>query len=105
LSHSLQLLSSDSWQSAQLTIINYVVGGESVLPSELDASTIDGVIFAEVPPGQNSLNALLFPVLNAGKIMLFRFVAGVPTEIPATSALNAIITALVHVKGWTAAAT
>lgn len=102
MSHTLTLdatLNAFPLRLVRVTIVNYVVGGETVTPSEIDnASTIDGVILGNVPPGQNSLGVPLFPILNAGKIMLFRFVSGVPTEIAATTALNAVVTALVHVS-------
>jgi hypothetical protein len=56
---------------------------------------LDGLIFGTVPPNQNSLAVPLVPILSSGKIMLYRFVSGVPTEIPTTNALNAVISALI----------
>lgn len=79
----------------QLTIVNYVSGGEAVSSADVNGVTVDGVIFAQVPPAKNSLNVVLFPILDGGKIRLFQFVGGVPTEIPSTTALNAVIVALV----------
>lgn len=90
----------DSLRFALLNIINYAVGGEQVLPSEVGAVTVDAVILGTVPPGSNSLNVPLFPILSGGKIMLFRFVAGAPVEIPATTALNAAVPCLIHISQY-----
>lgn len=84
----------------KLTIIDYATGGEVVTPDELGVTTISGVIFGTVPAGQNSLGGPLFPLLNAGKVMLFRFTSGSPVEIAATVGLNASITALVFVSAY-----
>lgn len=84
----------------QLTIANYAVGGEAVTAAELGCLGVNGVILGQVPPGQNSLAVPLFPILSGGKIMLFRFVSGAPVEIAATTALNAVVTAIVFVTAW-----
>ncbi len=102
MSHTLVLdskLNAFPLRLVKVTIVDYAVGGETITPSEIDNSaTIDGVILGSVPPTQNSLGVPLFPILSGGKVMLFRFVSGVPTEITATTALNAVVTALVHVS-------
>lgn len=85
----------------QLTVVDYVVGGEAVTPAELGCVGVNGVILGQVPPAQNSLAVPLFPILSAGKIMLFRFVGGLPVEIPATTALNAVLTGILFVTSWT----
>jgi len=82
-----------------LTIQNYTAGGETVLASEITSiAGITAVFFAQVPSGSNSLASVLFPVLSGGKIMLFRFSAGAFVEIPTTSALNAVVNAMVFVN-------
>lgn len=87
---------------ARLTIIDYALGGETVLPSEIhpNATGVDAVWFATIPASQNSLGVPLFPLLNAGKVMLFRFTSGSPVEIAATTGLNATVSALVHISAW-----
>lgn len=100
MSHTLSQNAPDILAFVKLTIVNYVAGGEAVNPSEVSMSgVIDGVIFGTVPAGQNSLAVPLFPLLNAGKVMLFRFVSGAPVEIPPTTALNAIIPCIVKIGG------
>jgi len=78
-----------------MTIQDYSAGGESISLSEIEATQLDGVVFGNCGPTQNSLSSLLIPVLISGKVMLFRFVSGVPTEIPPTIGLNATFPALV----------
>lgn len=78
----------------QSTIVNYAQGGEAYTVSELNITTLLGVLLGQVSPVQNSLGVPLFPVLVGGAIKLFQFVSGSPVEIPTTSALNAVITAL-----------
>lgn len=100
MSHSINNFSpSDvTLKVGQLTIVNYTVGGEAVNPLvDLGVSRIGGAILGTVPAGQNSLAVPLFPILSGGNILLFRFVAGVPTEIPSTTALNAVIPFLVFI--------
>lgn len=82
----------------QFTIQNYATGGELVQSSEIATiATIQAIIFGQVSPAQNSLGVPLFPVLNAGKIMLFQFSGGVFSQVPATTALNAVINAYIVV--------
>jgi hypothetical protein len=97
MSHSLTLLAGSQAFPGTLTIINYVVGGESVTLAELAGLALSGCIFGTVPPGSNSLGVPLFPLLSGGKILLFRFTAGAPVEIAATTALNAVIPFLAFV--------
>lgn len=85
-------------QAITATIVNYVVGGEQFTIAEFGIRNILGVILGTVPASANSLAVPLFPVLDAGKVKLFRFVAGVPTEIPATNNLNAILTAIILIQ-------
>lgn len=103
MSHTLTQLNENQVQYVKLVIQNYATGGEAVAISELGtdgALGVDGVMLATVPAGQNSLAVPLFPVLSAGKIVLFQFVGGTPTEIPPTTALNANVFGIVHVTGW-----
>lgn len=82
-----------------LTIQNYTAGGETVLSTEIASiAGITAVFFAQVSAGNNSLASVLFPILSGGKIMLFRFSAGTFVEIPTTSALNAVVNAMVFVS-------
>jgi hypothetical protein len=83
-----------------LTIVNYATGGEPVAPTEIDGVTaVDAILIGTVPANQNSLGVPLFPVLNSGKIQLFRFVSGSPAEVPPTTGLNAVMPILVHASG------
>ena len=102
MSHTFSKLNVEQFVPASLTIIDYTSGGEAVTLNELGAAGIDGAIFGQVPPAQNSLGVPLFPILNAGKVVLIRFVGGVPTEIPTTVGLNALVFALVHSTGLVA---
>lgn len=91
MSHSVQS-TSPNVQYAVVTIINYAVGGEQF--SIADFPSILSIVSAlpgQVAASANSLGVPLFPVLNAGKVKLYQFTAGAPVEIPATSALNAVI--------------
>lgn len=78
-----------------VTIQNYISGGETFTLNEflIPPSGFLGAIFGTVPASGNSLAVPLFPLLDAGKVKLFRFVAGVPTEIPTTNNLNASVIA------------
>lgn len=99
MSHTINNSNPQHTAYVRVTIVNYAAGGEAVPTSEVlpgDLSTIDSVMFGTVPPGQNSLNTPLFPVLIAGKIALFQFVGGSPVEIPPTTNLNAVVPCLVH---------
>jgi hypothetical protein len=99
MSHTLQELSAPDTTWVVLTIVNYTVGGESVALSELNnAYAVNGMIVGTVPTSQNSLGVPLFPLFDGGKVKLFRFVSGAPAEIPTTSALNAVVHALVQLS-------
>src|SRR5579859_2379660 len=98
MSHSLTAFSGNVYM-VKLTIVNYSTGGEAVTPAELGATTTDGVVLGQVPANQNSLAVPLFPVLSSGKIVLFQFVSGSPVEIPPTTNLNAVLSAMVHLSG------
>lgn len=99
MSHSIQNLVTGRLAPGKLTIVDYVAGGEVVASSEIpNTVTIDLVFLGTVPATQNSLAVPLFPLLNAGKIMLFRFTAGAPAEVSATVGLNAVVPFLVHVS-------
>lgn len=101
MSHTILTKAPDFLQFVKLTIVDYIVGGELVTPSEImfGATSVDGVFFAMVPAANNSLGVPLFPVIINGKVVLERFIAGVPTEISATIGLNAVIPALVKIGG------
>ena len=79
----------------QTTVNNYVSGGETYTAAEFNVDAVLGLLFGTVPASANSLSVPLFPVLDGGKIKLFQFVSGTPTEIATTSGLNAVITALI----------
>lgn len=101
MSHTINNSNPQHTAYVRVTIVDYATGGEAVSTSEIlpgDLSTVDSVMFGTVPPGQNSLNAPLFPILIAGKIALFRFVSGAPVEIPPTTGLNAVVPCLVHLS-------
>lgn len=98
MSHTLQAL-PNTGQVYQITIQNYTTGGEQVQSSEIATiASIAAVIFGQVAPSQNSLGVPLFPILNAGKIMLFQMSGGALSQIPTTSALNAVVNAYVVVQ-------
>jgi|SRR5215467_899142 len=99
MSHTLARQGPDILQFVRLTIVDYPTGGETVLPSEFQSSSIEGVIFGTCPPGQNSLGVLLFPVIAGGKVQLFQFVGGSPQQIAATVGLNALFPAMVKIGG------
>ena len=100
MSHTLQIFGPAFLLPCSLTIINYAVGGELVSPSEVASpSGVNMVLLGTCPPTQNSLGVPLFPVLSAGKIMLFRFTSGSPVEIGATTSLNAVIPVMIQAPG------
>ena len=80
-----------------VTIINYVTGGEAFTAAEFNVPSISSVMLGNVSPAQNSLGVPLFPILVGGKVKLFQFVSGAPVEIPTTTALNAVIDAILFV--------
>lgn len=97
MSHSLVSLgiSPPLWY-IQVTIPNYVAGGETILQSEVDAQLTGKqvlLIFSQCAPGQNSLGAVLLPILDGGKIKLIRL--STQAEIASTTALNAVFMAIV----------
>jgi hypothetical protein len=98
MSHTINQLNNNLCFFVSFTIVNYVAGGESVLPTEFPApiTQIDAVVFGTVPATGNSLATPLLPLLEGGKVKLIRWVGGVPTEIPTTNALNATVWAVVH---------
>ena len=99
MSHSiLSTVNPGAFVFIQVQIVNYVVGGEAVTASEFHIGAVDAVLFATIPASQNSLAVPLFPILESGKIKLYRFVSGAPSEISATTNLNATMSALVHVS-------
>lgn len=88
MSHQIQ---NPSYAAFNFVIINYAVGGETISPLEFGSPTFSGAVFAEVPPGSNSLGVVLFPVLIAGKVQLRQFAGGLFSEIAATVNLNATL--------------
>jgi hypothetical protein len=101
MSHTLTAKLNPLFYMVSLTIINYATGGEAVAATELFgpvSPTIQSVIFAQIPAGQNSLGVVLFPVLVGNKVVLFQFSGGSPVEIPPTNNLNASVTALIWVQ-------
>jgi hypothetical protein len=91
-SHSVQNgKSSNNIRWATVTIINYVAGGESFSVADFDVLTIISAIPGQVAASQNSLGVPLFPVLDGGKVKLYRFTSGAPVEIATTANLNAVI--------------
>lgn len=98
MSHTVSPPNGNLFEFAMLTIVNYTAGGEPVSASDVGVNGVDGVFMSPVGTTNNSLGSILFPLLSAGKILLFRFVAGAPVEIPTTVALNALIPVIVHVS-------
>lgn len=109
MSHTLSVSKGTVETVVTLTIQNYTAGGEAVTLAELLALAIttdpaqtayglQAVFFATVPAGQNSLGVPLFPMLSGGNVLLFQFSAGTFVQIPTTSALNAVVNAIVVFK-------
>lgn len=94
MSHTIDPVSGSNLRFVQPTIVDYVTGGESFTAAEFQVEQILGVLLGEVPANQNSLGVPLFPLLNAGKVQLFRFVGGAPVQIPSTVGLNAVVPAI-----------
>jgi hypothetical protein len=86
-----------------VTIPNYTVGGEAFTFADFGIVTFatslaqmnGGLFLGQVPPSQNSLGVVLFPVWS-GTLKLFQFVSGAPVEIPTTTALNATFSVLLY---------
>lgn len=94
MSHTLNI--ENGCQIVSMTIQNYTSGGEQVTLAELgNRLAIDGVILSNIPASANSLGVPLFPILDGGKVKLFRFVSGSPAEIPTTANLNASLVAII----------
>lgn len=105
MSHVLTQLPESHVIPLTLLIVDYAVGGEAVALSELGPRGVfgvSGVMLAPCPPSQNALAAVLFPILDAGRVKLFRFVSGAPVEIPATAGLNATLFGFVHITAFAA---
>jgi hypothetical protein len=94
MSHSIQ----QCWTNGTGTvviIIDYATGGEAVSLNEVWTNQISGVIMGTISPNDNSLGIALLPMIVNGKIMLFKFAGSTFVEIPATTALNAKVSAIV----------
>jgi len=80
---------------ASMTIVNYTSGGETINASEFEFAGINGFLLGMVPAASNSLGVPLFAEGKISaistKVKLYHFVSGVPTEIPTTTALNALV--------------
>jgi len=84
-----------NFRSGQVTIIDYVVGGETVTAAEIFCTSVQSVFFAMCTI--NSLGLVLLPILVSGKIILVESNAGVLQQIPATVGLNAQVNFLATV--------
>ena len=92
MSHSVQNAGSTNMKYALVTIINYTQGGEQFTVADFPSVlVIVSALPGQVAASANSLGVPLFPVLDGGKVKLYEFVSGSPTEIPTTTALNAVI--------------
>lgn len=96
MSHSITAEGGTNVSFVIVTILNYVSGGEAFTAAEFNLTKINGFILGQVGPGSNSLGVPLFPVVDGGKVKLFQFVGGAPTEIPTTNNLNAAVPALLY---------
>lgn len=76
------------------TIINYATGGEAFTAAELGMVAVGAVLFMMVDPTQNSLGAMLLPILVGGKVKLIN--TATLAEVAPTAGLNAVITAVIY---------
>ncbi len=80
-------------QVINATIVNYATGGEQFTAAELGMVSVGAVLFMMVGPTQNSLGNTLMPILVGNKVLLLNL--STMAEVVPTTALNAVITALV----------
>jgi hypothetical protein len=103
MSHTI-VQNNSTLKALTVAIPNYTVGGETFTFADFGIATFatslaqmnGGLLLGQVPPNQNSLGVVLFPVWTGTTLKLFQFVSGSPVEIPTTSALNATFSVLLY---------
>jgi len=98
MSHTVSLDPQSGTRFFTITVVNYTQGGEAMSLADVFATALDGAVLGIVAADKNSLGVPLLPLLDGASIKLYQFSAGSFAEIPTTTALNAIISAIVSIK-------